>query len=213
MKFDSLGCLIRERYEPGNIANLGDACAETSRICLLEGGHDYRALLAFNDDGFYLRHPSLLNTPGWDAADFSNDQFLPWLMALDLNYPNTANVMRAKNKTHIVGTTTLLSVGSWALLRKQYWLLNIANCVQGLLLKLPYRIGDGGRIVSSDGQVQDYPNMICTYLFLKRIGKWATLPASNATCMQAIERYYLQGADAEPNSTWIVNAYRKALTP
>ncbi len=205
--FDNLGCLVRDFYPEGHIANLGDSCAETSRICLLEGGHNFAALLKFGTLDGFLRHPNLAGTD-WGYPDFSNDQLLPWLMALDLNYPDIARAVRQWSPTRIHGTRTFLSIGSWALVHQWHTLLNLVNIVQGLILRLPYRIGDGGKIERTEGQVQDYLNMVCTYVYLQRLSKWATLPRDKAICLDAIRRYY----NTEPNSAWIVNAYERALT-
>jgi hypothetical protein len=211
-KFDELGCMIRERYPKGDKANLGDSCAETSRMLLLGNSYDYSVLRNFFSTSVgYLRHPSLSGVAGWDEADFSNDQLVPWLMALDLHYPDHAAKVRRESSAKIAGTNTPVQLATRFLISKSYRLLNLANIAQGLLLALPFRFGDGGKLESSAGQVQDYLNMICIYVFLKRTGRWATLPRSREACMRAVTKYYLEGADAELNSEWIVNAYAEAI--
>lgn len=208
MKYDSLGCIVREKYEPGHPANLGDSCAETCRAYLL--GDENGALTRFYFPFFikFYRHPDLKDTIGWDAADFSNDQMLPFLMALNLKFRMTIPFSLT-----IPGTKTIVSIGVLALMLKQYWLLNVANIIQGWLFNLKWRVGDGFKIERSDGQVQDWLNYICTYVFLKRIGHWATLNQSRDRCMKAVRKYYLEGPDWEPNSQWIVDMYEQALKP
>lgn len=204
MKYDSLGCIVREKYEEGHIANLGDACAESSRAVIL--GDPRPNTLCFVDNIGYLRHPALANVEGWNHADFSNDQFLPLIMAWILR-----NGEAPKPSLYIRGTKTIVSIGVMALMLKQYWLLNVANIVQGWLFNLKWRIGDGFKIERSEGQVQDWLNYICTYVFLRRIGKWATLNQPKERCLVSLWQYYWLPPDDEPNSEWIVALYLNVL--
>lgn len=206
MKFDSLGCIVREKYPDGHIANLGDSCAESSRDVILGDFYARPNTFCFVDNIGYLRHPALANVEGWNHADFSNDQFLPLIMAWILR-----NGEAPSPSLSIRGTKTIVSIGVLALMLKQYWLLNVANIVQGWLFNLKWRIGDGFKIERSEGQVQDWLNYICTYVFLKRIGKWATLNQPISRCIESVHKYYLEGPDAEPNSQWIVEMYERAL--
>lgn len=200
MKFDSLGCLIREKYVPGHPGNLGDSCGETCRAKIL--GSQRSDFMRFCTPNGYLRHPNSI----WREDDFSSDMLLPLLMAADLVYVGTQS-----NRWRIRGTNTFVSAGVWAMARKQYWLLNIVNIIQGWLFNLSWRIADGGKIERSEGKVQDWLNYICVYVFLKRMGKWATLNQSRERCMKAVRKYYLEGDDWEPNSNWIVELYDKNL--
>jgi len=199
MKFDELGCLIREKYEPGHPANLGDSCAETARHVILSG--EPRPLSQFVTSAGFLRHPNSI----WREDDTSADQVLPLILCR----PWYAKGFRIK----IPGTKTIMSAGLWAAWHKHYRLLNVVNIVQGWLFNIKWRIADGGKIERSEGQVQDFLNFICVYVFLKRSGKWATLNQSKEKCMAAVRKYYLEGPDAEPNAEWLVDLYEKALKP
>lgn len=204
MKFDELGCIIREKYEPGHPANLGDSCAESSRAVIL--GDSRPNTLCFANGLGYLRHPALAMVPGWGRDDFANDQFLPLIMAWILR-----NGEAPRPTLFIKGTWTIVSVGVFALMIKQYWLLNVANIIQGWLFNLKWRIADGGKIERSEGQVQDWLNWLCVYFWLRDNGHWATLNQSHERCMKAVRKYYLEGPDQEKNSEWLVDLYEKAL--
>jgi len=207
MKYDQLGCLVREKYEDGHPANLGDSCAESSRAVIL--GDDRPNTLCFVDNIGYLRHPILRDVDGWNHADFSNDQFLPLIMAFILR-----NGEAPRPSLFIRGTKTVVSIGVMALMLKQYWLLNVANIVQGYILKWGLSVGDDlSKIESKEEQAKAYLNMICIWIFLKRIGKWATLPRPKDECLGAVVQYYQRGHDWEPNSQWLVDLYEKALKP
>ena len=205
MRYDQLGCLVREKYPEGHIANLGDSCAESARAVIL--GDSRPNTLCFADDIGYLRHPSLATVDGWNHADFSNDQFLPLIMAWILRGGSAP-----RPTFRIKGTKTIVAIGVFALMTRQYWLLNEANAIQGSLLSLKWRVGDGFKIERSEGQVQDWLNYVCTYLFLRRIGKRATLEQPKERCMAAIRKYYLEGADAEPNAQWLVALYDREIS-
>lgn len=207
------GALVREKYQPpSHPANHGDSCAESSRYVILDNPPTIWLPSFVVPGQGYVRHPSLRNLEGWGVSDFSNDQALPYLMALDLVDPIAASAFRRQNRIKLMGTKTYVSIGVWALVRKQYWLLNIANIVQGLLFNVKYRIGDEFKVEKSEGQVQDWINYAITYIFLKKIGNKATLNQPVEKVMAAIRKYYLEGPDAEPNSHWIVNFFEKNLT-
>ena len=213
MKIDHLGCVVREkpRAPQDEIANLGDSCAETARALIFGRNVFVHQFIVGLHDG-YVRHPDLVSVEGWGVDDMSSDQALPLLMAFDLNeYPVNAQIFRDKNRWRIAGTKTFLSVGLWALVRKQFWLLNLANVVQGWLFNLSWRFGDGGKLERSEGKVQDFLNYIVTYVYLRKMGKRATLNQSMERCLRAVETYYLKGDDHEPTSEWVVELYRKAL--
>lgn len=199
MKFDELGCIIREKYEAGHPANLGDSCAETARYEILSGV--CQRLSRFETMSGFIRHPNSI----WRESDTSSDQVLPYILCA----PFVASFY--SNSVTIPGTMTIMSAGLWAAWHKHYRLLNVVNIVQGWLFNLKWRIADGGKLERSEGQVQDFLNFICVYVFLKRSGKWATLNQPKERCMKAVRKYYLEGPDAEPNSEWIVDMYERAL--
>lgn len=199
-KFDSLRSLVREKYEPGHTGNFGDSCGETCRAMIL--GDKRGDFMSFITATGYVRHRYSL----WREDDFSNDMLLPLLMAAEFE-----NVETKSNRWKIRGTNTFVSIGVWGLVRKQYWLLNVANIVQGWLFNLKFRINDNGTIERLDGKVQDWLNYICIYVFLKKKNKWATLNQDKKRCIKAVRKYYLEGPDWEPNSQWIVELYEKNL--
>lgn len=202
MKFDSLGCLVREKYEPGHPANLGDSCAETARYELLSGDSCVSLGKFWTSIGF-LRHPNSI----WREKDTSSDQVLPLVLE------RTMLPVHLGPRILIPGTKTIMSAGLWAAWHKHYRLLNMVNIVQGWLFNLSWRIADGGKLERSEGKVQDWLNYLCVYFWLRDHGHWATLNQSKERCMKAVRKYYLEGPDQEKNSEWIVELYEKALKP
>ena len=202
MRFDETDSLIREAGAwPGNS---GDSCAETCRALILgDGRADW---LQFVYRYGMLRHPSLSETWG-GFKDFSGDQFVPLVMA-SKHHPSVLDQSMWK----IRGTKTWLAPAAWFLVRKMYRSLNACNVAQGKIMGLPFRWSDSkARFEKSQGSSADYLNMICIYVFLKSQGFNATLPRPKDECIQAVYNYYLMGSDPEPNSTWIVDMYTKAL--
>lgn len=213
-KRDQYGFIIREKYPEGHKDNLGDSCAETSRAFIL--GDQFPAQFArFLNEGKegYLRHPDLKDVPKYGSESFTSDQAFPYyLRKLLMRHVNGICYASPLNKgIFIKGTNKIASLPLLLTVYGYFRLLNVTNIIQGLLLKLPYRIADGGRIEKSEGQVQDYLNMIICYVFLKKLGKWATLPISEDKCILAVRKYYAEGDDFEPNSDWIIQLYIKAL--
>ena len=215
MKYDRFSSLIREKYEPEfHLGNLGDACAETCRAKIL-GSRDgsWAPFILPNSDG-YLRHPLLATEgKGWDERDFSNDQFITLAMAMKLENSPWFSQLREDNRVFIRGTWTLLSIGSWCILRGQWALLEKANQLQGWLLTKKYRWSDEKKWFDKvEGKVQDYLNMIIIHVFLLKMGKPSVLPRPVEECMNAIRAYYLDGEDFEPNSAWIVDLYSRQIS-
>lgn len=212
MRADKLGALVREKYTEGHPGNYGDSMAETSRYALLAGNQaQIDALNIFETEAGYLRHPAVAGL--WPESDISNDQFVPWLTALDLFMPMFAERVRADNKgrLRLKGSNAYLQLGSLALIYQSNLLLLFVNLFQGLLLLLPWRIKDDGGIERHEGQVQDYLNLVCIHAYLKTRGCVSILPCKKSVALAAIKRYYLEGRDAEPNAQWIVDAYAKEL--
>lgn len=202
MRFDHRYCLIREKYPDGDIGNLGDSCAETCRAWVL--GDERGSLSAFVSPDGFLRHPDLAGVHDWDERDFSNDQLLPMIFACKL-----LGLRRKYNSgPFIKGTWTLISLGCWAAICDNHWLLNFANLCQGILFKFKWRITDNWGIERSLGKVQDWLNFRITYEYLVRRGYDATINQPNEKCIAAITTYYLGGQDWEPNSDWIVRLYQ-----
>ncbi len=112
------------------------------------------------------------------------------------------------------GTWKLAQPMVYALLFKQWWLVDKLNHLQGWLLTMPFRWSDRPQdfgFESIQGQVQDYPTMICTTVFLNRMGYKAVIPRPHGECLTAILKYRQDPADFEPNSEWEIDLYREAL--
>jgi hypothetical protein len=204
MKFDDLGCLVREKYEAGHPGNLGDSLAETARYQILSGDKTCDFVQFMTMDGF-LRHP----LSPWREDDTSPDQMIPLVLAINIRNGNKWRV----NWWRIPGTKTICPPGLWFAIRGHWRMLELANQVQGWLLGLSYRIADDGKLEKSQGKVQDFLNLIIIHLALKKIGQPTKLPRPVDECLRAIETYYLNGPDAEPNSEWLVETYRRELDP
>lgn len=224
MKFDKYGLLVREKLrEPGHeIANLGDSCADTCRYAILTGelktvpfqsfAVAHRGLRGF------VRHPLLLDLPGredWGVKGFTNDQLVPLLMCEALHGSWFGALLRISPPLFIPGTTKIIQPAVYTILFRQWWLLDLMNHIQGWLIALPFRWSDdkseGTGFRSSKGKVQDYLTMICTTIFLCRLGRKAKLPRPVDECLEAV-RLYRQGAkDYEPNAEWEIKVYEDAL--
>lgn len=211
MKFDKFGCLIRERYEDGHPANLGDSLAETSRHVIITSDF-FRKLSQFwviaNGEVNLRRHPLTI----WD--DVSNDQILPYILACDLRGQSHG----LENLWFVPNSKQLVNPAVWFASRKHYRMLNIANIVQGWLFNFKWRWSDSdemkGRLLKferSEGKVQEWLNYICVYIFLYNTSRWATLNQKYYRCTRAVNTYYLEGTDAEPNSHWLVDDFIVAL--
>lgn len=217
MKFVD-GCLIREKYQPWDKwSNLGESMAETSRMFVLKkadslGENEYIGdLFKFmNPDGpGFVRHPLLKDVAGWDESDVSGDAFFSYAMARRLaGQP----IVLPWYVTKIPGTEKRMTPACWALINERYTMLNICNRIQGNLFESSVRWSDDlGRFEVDPSKVQDWLNFIVCFLFLKQMGKTATLTQSVEKCLAAVRKYYLEGKDFEPNSDWIVDLYAKNL--
>lgn len=222
MKFDHYGALVREKPRPEGheIANLGDSCSDTCRIYMM--GHKWMAdpfdpAMLFSAPGKagFLRHPDLANVQGWNAPDFTNDQLIPLMMAQDIYWGMRSHKIKWLSGPFIRGTWKLAQPAVYAILWRQWWLLGLMNRIQGRLLGLSFRWSDdkseGTGFRSSKGKVQDYPTMICTTVFLNRIGYKARLPRPAQECIEALEAYRFNPKDFEPNAEWEIELFRKAI--
>lgn len=202
MKFDDMRCLIREKYLDGEPGNFGDSLAETARHSILTG--QPMPTEAFVTSTGFLRH----RLSPWREDDTSADQVLPAILAFKLQGINFGPMAWPIIK----GTRTISPPGLWFAALEWWSSLNAVNIAQGWILQSPIHIGDDfSRIESKEEQAKAYLNMICIWVFLKRIGKWSTLPRPKDECIEAVIQYYQKGHDAEPNSQWIVDLYEKAL--
>lgn len=228
MKFDSFGCLVREKpREPGHeIANLGDSCADTCRLFIVGGQIPNSELpdwpvQRFRDPNWkgWLRHPDLYALPGkedWGTKGFTNDQLVPLLMAQYLASPPWVRPDLFVSMGFIKGTWKLAQPAVYAILWRQWWLLDLMNRAQGFLLGLPFRWSDdeseGPGFKSSKGKVQDYLNMVAIYVFLKKIGySKARLSRPLNECVEALILYRTGKLDPEPNWEWEMQFYLSAI--
>lgn len=196
MKLDKYGLVVRDN------GDTGDSMAETARMVILLTDVYPSGLYLFVTVKGYKRHPE---SP-WPESDMSNDQYLPWLLAVG-GWPGKGY--------YIPGTRTLMQPATIAVKRQWWTVLNWLNVVQGWLLALPFRWSDdeseGRGFRSSKNKVQDYLNMIVIWYFLKQHGKRATLPRPARECYWAVWRYYARGHDPEPDSKWLRRIYFNAL--
>lgn len=208
MKYDENNCLIRDAGTwPGNC---GDSAADTARLAIMGSTKgDLRQFIYANG---FLRHPSLHSTWG-GIADFSNDQLVPLMLARILEKKPIDKAIRFP---FIFGTKTLAQPAVYAILWRQWWLLDLMNRAQGFLLGLPFRWSDdeseGMGFRSSIDKVQDYLNMIAIYVFLKKIGyQQARLPRPLNECVDALILYRTGKVDPEPNWEWEMQFYLSAI--
>lgn len=211
VKFDDRRCLVREKYQPWNHwANLGEAMAETSRHRILEPTSIGDLAQFINPDGpGFVRHWLLKDVAGWDESDVSGDAFFAYAMARRL----AGNpIVLPWYVTKIPGTDKRMTPACWCLIHEFDGALNVCNRIQGNLFDASVRWSDDlEQFEVDESKVQDWLNFIACYLFLKAIGKTATLTQSAEKCLAAIRKYYLEGPDAEPNSQFIVQLYERNL--
>lgn len=216
MKFDRLGCLIREKYQPEwHPGNIGDSCYYTGHYLILSGDTSVSLSQFLAEPKGYYRHPELPKNPelDWGGPDrFSGDQFVPLVLATLLKGYNLRCIGITGTEWRIPGTKILLTPASWALIRGHYRLLNLFNMIQGLVLLIPWRWSDSKKTLErTSGSSVDYLSMIVIWHFLKTQGHWSWLAASKETCCDKVLTYYQTGADPEPNSDWFVELYLRLL--
>ena len=186
MKIDEYGCVVMEK--DGTPGDLGDSCAESSRLDIIAPVHRHKLdLNAFVTANGFVRHPK---SP-WREDDFSNDQALPLILA---DYIRGA-------WWKIPGTNTIASPGVWAAVRGNWKLLALTVKMQNLLFALPYRWSDSKKwFERTSGSSADYLNYFVSIVFLRRRG--ITVKMRPET-LDKVRSYYAN----EPRSDWIVEAY------
>lgn len=195
MKIDELGCLVMEGSSPEG--NLGDSCAETARLFLLNKNNPYFLdLQRFRTMKGYVRHPNAI----WREDDFSSDQALPLFLAMNpyLSHEMFLRIVEAGYKT---GNGTYVSPGFYALLKGNQWLINMTLWIQTLIFKFPWRWSDERKwFEKSEGSSGDYLNWIhaSQYAF-----PWVRNLIKKETLKQKVRDYY----KPEPNSAWLINLY------
>lgn len=207
MKYDDYGTLVMEHVDfPGSV---GDSCAETARYrhLIMCAGHPLKLepLDKFITDKGYIRHP---DSP-WREDDFSSDQALPLYLALRKFEHVSPRAEEMRNRIKSAGWKTgngdLISPLFFALLVKNDTLLFLALLAQALIFKIPWRWNDEKRTIeSSEGSSCDYLNWFHAALYINpRYRRWMV---SDAKLISMVEHYYKN----EPNSGWVVNAYKEA---
>lgn len=208
MKYDEFGCIIREQYAPGHPGDLGDSCADTARLAVIDL-FTRADLTRFRTTLGYIRHP---NSP-WIEDDFTGDQALPLLMAYDLyepGYPGYATEMRRRLASGRTGNGDLLSPGLWGVVTGRLWVAAIACVVQAFLFLIPIRWSDSNDApgLQWGGDEGDYLNWIALldYLWWREI-RWPSRICyrirTPRTVMDKVSRYYAN----QPNSEWVTDIF------
>ncbi len=181
MKQDQLGLLISQTSDyPGSH---GDSCAETCRLYVLRSAArdprmDELMIELFRTSKGYLRHPAIANWWGGED-DFSSDQALPMLMALDC----MGNTQTAKSHTLLAIARERLkwktgrhfaSLGVMALARKMWNTFAALQILQALVFKIPIRWSDSKNwFESTHGSSADYLNFAVALIYLEDCGvRW-----------------------------------------
>lgn len=227
MKFDDFGIVITHAEDPGC---LGDSCANTARFAVCRGVEkgefdpknfdmvkDTTLSLFISEHGF-LRHPDAPFGPprslvSWRESNASSDQVFPLLLAADQEGLEIADIIRSRlRKTWKVGPGKLASPALMALAFENYKLLKIFTDAQTLIFKFPWRWSDDNRMKGklwkferSDGSSADYLNYAAAIIFLRR--KRIYVKFNRSKTLEMITAYF----EPEPESDWIVDAFRWAL--
>lgn len=220
MKIEN-GAVISETSDfPGSH---GDACAETARLFILSYSNNSEVwrelnIYQFETETGYLRHPKLWNWWGGEN-DFSNDQALPLMMAMDAHETNVGltrlDVMRSRLKWRIPPKGAILSPGVWFLARKMWTMFCLATIAQALVFRLPIRWDDGKkRFARQSESTADWLNYAVSLVYLADCGEaWAVRACLRLTrteeILARIERYYLPETHRQPILTEYYNALRR----
>lgn len=192
---------------PGNI---GDGCAETSRLEHLQAWLEQKQLeldlTRFQTATGFTRHPTA--PEGWRETDFSSDQALPlYLAAKKTGLTQLAddlkkNIVDAGYKT---GNGTFIHPGFYAILKDNKFLLNGAVLAQVLIFKFPYRWSDSKNwFEKADDNSGDYLNWIHSALYCK---EWIRKLVPKEVLKEKVREYY----KPEPNNTLVIDLYDKVL--
>lgn len=216
MKFDSRGFIEMEQAPyPGSI---GDSCAETFRyfnLCATVGrirgsevpditrAHVLNLFNQIRTDNGFLRHPTA--PEGWREDDFSFDQCLPLLLALEswgLDAEHSAVVQSLVKAKYRTGNGDLVPPTLWSATRSGL-LGGLPVLLQGLAMKhLPYRWNDERMRLEKQSQSSaDYINWVHLIFRFERVGhNWTTRRAkslfSASEILFKIRHYYAPEARA-----------------
>ena len=208
MKLDEYGCLMTEHE--GYPSNIGDSCAETSRIFhikwVLADWPDEYKLYQFITDSGIIRHPNA--PPDWRETDIPTDQALPLYLATRFaNYPrlNTIIKMMIVDAGYRTGDGNLVSPIFFAILKGWKWLLNLTLLGQIFLFKLPFRWSDSKKKFESNKDSSgDYLNFIHAAIYASPFIRWFI---GAEKLKQKVRHYYRD----EPNVDWLLTDYDKFI--
>lgn len=207
MKIDEFKTVKFE--QTGYPGNIGDSCAETSRLShlrqLLGLSTNDLALSPFVSTTGFLRHPTA--PEGWRENDFTSDQGLPLFVASRGTDPSIAELLQSRIKAagYRTGNGDLVNPMFFGLLTDRMWLVNAATAVQAVLFKLPYRWNEAHKTIEKmEGSSADYLNWIHGAVYAK---PWARKLVSKETLKAKIRNYYA----VEPNSEELINLYDQVI--
>lgn len=232
MRIDEFNTVVREK--DGYPGDIGDSCADTARLFVLDPltlFYDHLLNLdVFWTPRGYVRHPLAPERDekgeSWREEDFSSDQALPLLLA----YEVSRNILRTNlaNRLRIAGWRTgdgnLVSPGLYALSkfvlsRDRVWLhvLGLINLVQALLFLVHVRWSDderhtGWRRIQWGGNEGDYLNWHVINDFLWLTGVYWPLAIcyriwTPRTVYAKVKAYYA----SQPNHEWYLAPWRQSL--
>lgn len=220
MYIDNYKTIVMEQNPAGSPGNLGDSCAESSRVATLkfvlkqDSGIN---LTVFITDNGIIRHP---DSP-WRENDTSGDQVYPLIAAASLSQPELAKTIVQKlsdagNKT---GNGDRLSPGMYGQIyraqnKPNLWISDLPVLAQALIFKLPYRWSDSKKTLEkTSGSSGDYLNFVNALAFAKAKNnitwpmKLAMKLINKELVLQKVKDYY----QIEPNSKWLIDLYTEAL--
>jgi hypothetical protein len=211
MKFDSYGCLVTERWPEGEVGNLGDSQAESSRLaclCMYVGiPNETASLKKFRTEIGYLRHPSPDLPMDWRESDSTTDQVICWYLACLRAHPELATEMkdRLKKWGWRTGNGDFVSPLFWAVLNnKKLWWVKTCLWTQAQLFKIPWRWNDEKKwFERNEDSSSDYLNWFIVAMFIPGASKYIPLE----TLWSKIQHYY----KPEPNCEWFLDIYKRAL--
>ena len=198
---------------PGNI---GDSCAETSRLYVLKRfvtgqvENEKEILSQFITPKGIIRHP---DSP-WKEDDTSSDQVLPFVVAATKwTEPIPGCLFFSRTGNGDLVTPNLLAVQKRAL-GKSSWFYDLSILGQSFIFKIPFRWNDEKKwFESSKDSSCDYLNFVMALIQSNESNSitWPIRSAIKRTSkdlvLNKIKQYYLK----EPNSENLVSLYSLAI--
>ena len=225
MKVDVLGCVTMEKNGPPG--DLGDSCAETGRLIVLEPTtfktHRLRLENFITDKGF-IRHP---NVPeDWKETDFTSDQALYLLLASYLVAPQVFETVADRIKfTDTTAPDKIVSPDVFFATRKMWNMLAVCAVVQMAINMIPIRWSDAEdrtgfwkywRFEWNNKSTVSYMTTFVIMTFLKRVSvTWPLWIFPREKYLAKAKAYYqqpdLKPEQREPNTAWFTAFYDLAL--